>query len=214
MQLVKGKLENEISRIQKLTQEINDPSDLFKLKFIAYRFRLELSKYENMKNGAYALWCLDSMSYFMYIFRSSMDMLDEGDEYRAVTTTEIWQHDKPIGGDFGNVPTEYRKSFLEANHEAMGRKVNIERYFLVDSKSVWVKGSQENMNAIDVVERHLKFLGESARRVNIHFCPIEDFNNETTKDIAYAIIKNASCNSYMYLLSKKDKNGKLSLIHI
>lgn len=208
---VKQKIRHEITHIKDLTNDIDDIGDLLKLKFIAYRFRLELSKYESMRRGVYQLWCLDSMAYFMYIFRSAMDMLDEGDEYRAVTTAKIWLHDKPIGGGYENVPYEYKKSFLEANREALGRKVKLERFFLIDAKSVWEKGSEENKNVTSVVNNHIDYLGESVKRFNILFCPIENFEEETKKDIAYALIRDASCSSFMYLLSKKDQEGRDSI---
>ncbi len=202
--IVKNEIEKEASKIDALIAQLNNPSDLYKLRLIAYRLRIELAKYKFMSTGLYPQFCLDHRMYFMYIFRSVLDTLAKGDIYRAVTTIDIWQFDeddrKLING-YEGLPGEFIKSFLKANVQAAKRYVDIERYFIVDSVGMKDIHSEYHSNMKDTVQRIANQLDYDSRECKIFFCPTENYIEETKDDIAFALIRNEDKSSFMYLYS-------------
>jgi len=196
--------ENEISKIEDLISKVTNPSDLYKLRFIAYRMGVELLKYKAMEDGVYKQFCLDKKMYFMYTFRSALDILRKGDVYRAVTTIDIWLYDEDdceIMKQFKGIPEEYRKSFLKSNIQAARRQVKIERYFIIDEIAMQDINSEYYMNLKKIVQRLVDVLDEDSKECKFFFCPTRNYEAETKEDIAFALVKNEDYDSYFYLKS-------------
>ncbi|MDO5981481.1 hypothetical protein [Flavivirga spongiicola] len=202
--IVKKDIEKEAKKIDKLIEGLDKESDFYKLRYIAYRIKVELNKYNLMSNGIYPQFCLDHRMYFMYIFRSVLDILGKGDVYRTVTTIDIWQFDeddKKLLDGYPGLQKEYKKSFLKSNVEAAKRLVNIERFFIIDELASKNINSAYSINLRDTVQRLVNELDHDTRECKIFFCPTKNYVNETKKDIAFALIRNEENTSFMYLYS-------------
>ncbi|GAA3591900.1 hypothetical protein GCM10022396_06530 [Flavivirga amylovorans] len=197
-------MKKQAGKIRSLTSKLNKNTDLYKLRLIDYRFGVELDKYNYMSNGEYKQFCLNSRMYFMYIFRSALDILRSGDIYRTVTTIDIWLNDKKdseLIKNFPGVPKKYRKSFLLTNLQAARRKVSIERYFVVDEELMQDKTSMYYANLKTLVQRFVDALDEDSSSCEIYFCPSKNYKVETSDNIPFALIRNEARDTFMYLKS-------------
>lgn len=207
--VARRELAKQIVEVERLLANMTDESDVYKVRWICYRLKIEILKYEAMANGVYQLYCLNPQMYFMYIFRSALEILSEGDKYRAVTTIKIWAYDTPdsiLTRVFPGAKNGTNKSFLKANIMAARRGVEIERYFIVCRKQMEDITSDYHSELKDLVQRIVLEMDENLTNCRFFFCPTDEYEEEVEKDIAFALIRSEEHSQYAYLRSNMDNS--------
>lgn len=205
--------------------------ELLKIRMIKGRFVTERNKFLNIKKGEWIQFALEQDSFFVYIFRQILSNLKKGDCYYSISSIDFWekdQKDEELMEDFELLEPEERKSFLNANHDAIKRGVKIKRYFIIDNKELINNPEGDYSNK---VKKHLKRLELDMKNSHVYqpYVDPEEYilhngdnifyyylSDNYLEDIngghVFALIENKRSSSYMTAIS--DLKSKIPLVKI
>jgi len=186
------KVRSNLYRIDDYTRNFRKEKSYFKMMFIDWRMQTESRKLGKVNAGKITVEAKQVYDYGLYVFRSIISLLQEGDEYIGLCDMKFWW-----SVDFGS------GYFMPENLKATNRGVKIKRIIIVKHTEVFGHDKMDERNEIIRVATHLKELAKSNEsefyQMETFFYLHDDAAYRSSYPTSFALIQSPKHNDYLVM---------------
>ncbi|WP_160112014.1 hypothetical protein [Aquimarina sp. AU58] len=181
------------SSISRHSKRFHSDGSYYKLLFLDWRIETELKKIRKLHGGHFQIEGRKPFDNLIYVFRSVITKLQEGDVYRTLSCIDFWEH----------VRLE-RNFFLTENLEAAKRGVTIKRILIIDKELFKSKIRSDDRRILEDVVRGIYEKAINSKgyfdKMELKFFYSDNYTKDISYPVPYALITNDNFDDYMALL--------------